>query len=194
MVPNPPDIELCKEVRENNSNDALQELIKRHSPLCFSLYQKYRPYICGSGAFFDDVCRDKDTVIWQAACSYNGTTQFNTWLGNNIRYQCLSIIKKEGQHTIAKENFTDFYPVTDPEVEKRERVESVQYILNVLNGINDPRVRDVFELRYLSGRDLSWLAIGEEIGVSIQTAINLHEKGKKFLEDKIKCGELLDFV
>jgi DNA-directed RNA polymerase specialized sigma subunit len=32
---------------------------------------------------------------------------------------------------------------------------------------------------------MSWKKIGEHIGVSTQTAINLHEKGKKVVRGKI---------
>ena len=57
----------------------------------------------------------------------------------------------------------------------------------------DKRIKKVFELRYLGsdGKE-SWSRIGENMSVSTQTAINLHDRGLKVLRKKMGSEVFFD--
>ena len=66
--------------------------------------------------------------------------------------------------------------------QSQERQDTLEYIFNLLSQLKDKRIKKVFELRYLGGDGKeSWSKIGEDMGVSTQTAINLHDRGTKVL-------------
>ncbi len=190
------ELELIKEVKEHQSDEALKELIQLHSPLCYNIFKRYQPTIVASGACFQDICQEKDMVLYQAVMSYDPTlnTKFTTWLGNNIRYHCLSVIGSENKELNNKEWLVDYYPDIDPQIEKKEITDTTEYIFSILREMKDERISKVFEHRYLTGEVAPWHFVADKVGLSIQTAINLHEKGRKFLKGKLNSGKFLEFV
>ena len=58
--------------------------------------------------------------------------------------------------------------------------------------MKDYGISNVFTFRYFSGdkKDSSWEIVAKKIGVSTQTAINLHNKGKKVLKKKLLSSDL----
>ena len=67
--------------------------------------------------------------------------------------------------------------------------------MNILSQVKDKRIKKIFELRYFSGEaKLTWNKISDSLGISIQTAINLHERGRKILRKKVSSENLEDFV
>jgi DNA-directed RNA polymerase specialized sigma subunit len=53
----------------------------------------------------------------------------------------------------------------------------------------------VFNLRYFSGeKKLTWQKVAKKLDISTQTAINLHEKGRKILKNKLKNEESSDLI
>jgi DNA-directed RNA polymerase specialized sigma subunit len=75
------------------------------------------------------------------------------------------------------------------------RQDSLEYIFNLLSQLKDKRIEKVFELRYLGddGKE-SWSRIGENMSVSTQTAINLHDRGLKVLRKKMGSEVFFDKV
>jgi DNA-directed RNA polymerase specialized sigma subunit len=69
----------------------------------------------------------------------------------------------------------------DPNSQKEMR----SFIFEELGRMRDSRVREVYSLRYFSGGKMTWAKIGERLGFSSQTAINLHKKGAELLKRKI---------
>jgi len=194
------DIELVNNVQEDNCQDSLKELINRHSALCYNVYQKYGSTLSSSGVFFDDVVKEKDYVIYKSAMSYNPdkNTKFSTWVGNHARYHCLNLINAN-QKYIAVDDSTLNYFVENNESrigsQPQGRQDSLEYIFNLLSQLKDKRVKKVFELRYLGpdGKE-SWSKIGENMSVSTQTAINLHDRGLKILRKKMGSEVFFDKV
>ena len=71
--------------------------------------------------------------------------------------------------------------------DKQKVKDEASYVFEVLDRIKDKRISKIFRMRYFSGDPkMTWKKIGEKIGVSTQTVINLHEKGKKMVKIKAK--------
>ena len=90
------DLELIDRVKEKNCSDCLQELINRHSPLCYDICKKYSHVFPANGVRAEDVMLEKNYLIYKSAMSYkqDKKTKFSTWLGNQMRYLCLNSINK----------------------------------------------------------------------------------------------------
>ena len=193
------DIELVNNVQEDNCQDSLKELINRHSALCYNVYQKYGSTLSSSGVFFDDVVKEKDYVIYKSAMSYNPekNTKFSTWVGNHARYHCLNLINANQKYIAVDDSTLNYFmennhPHPDSS-QVQERQDTLEYIFNLLSQLKDKRVKRVFELRYLGsdGKE-SWSKIGENMGISTQTAINLHDRGTKILRKKMTSEVFFD--
>jgi len=186
------DLELIEKVKVDNDSDSFVELSRRHTPLCKNIYNRYQSSITSSGLCFEDVKDEKDNVIYKALMSYqpDKNVKFSTWLGNSVKYHCLNSINSNGR-TIAMEE-KDLVKVSDSQdlVKANENIEIEQkeYVYNILNQLSDERIRKIFMLRFFSNspKKKSWSKIGEEIGVSTQTALNLYRKGLKILKIKVK--------
>ena len=193
----PTDLSLIRNIKSNNCESSLKELIDRHSRLCFDIYHKYLPAIKASGMFPDDAINEKDYIIYKSAISFNPEkkTKFSTWLGNQIRYNCLNKINKSRPHMLLEDEESDFL------MEKNDQpdfLEMKEYVLNILSQLKDERIKKIFEIRYFSGtrKCVTWEKIGRNMNVSSQTAINLHNKGKKILVRKMKSKRTFraDFI
>jgi len=182
----PTDLFLIGKIKQNNCENSLKELIDRHSRLCFDIYHKYLPAIKASGMFPDDAINEKDYIIYKSAISFNPEkkTKFSTWLGNQIRYNCLNKINKSKPHMLLEDEESEFL------IEKNDKpnlAEIKEYIINILDQLKDERIRRIFEIRYFSGtrKCVTWEKIGLRLKMSSQTAINLHNRGKKILLKKM---------
>jgi RNA polymerase sigma factor (sigma-70 family) len=199
------DIELTIEVKDKKCSKSLNKLISRHSPLCFNIYQRYTPAMASSGVNVQDVYKERDFLIYQSAISYNPDkkTKFSTWLGNQVRYFCLNSMNnsKKRDFTV-DENTLSFLIDKERLCKEREGYwqtsdkEVNEYALNLLSQIKDSRVKKIFKLRYFNGesKPTTWVKIGIIMNVSTQTAINLHEKGKKIILKKMRSEDFLDRI
>jgi len=192
------DIELIDKIKQEGDNNSLIELSRRHTPLCSDIYKKYSLYISASGNYLPDVIGEKDSVIYKAALSFNPTkgAKFSTWLGNNIRFQCLDAINVKHK-SISVESETLNYIFDSIEAEKEQsQEENIDYVFSLLRQIKDKRILRIFEIRYLENQSkiISWAEISKIIGVSTQTAINLHKRGLKILKSKMKSCKFFDEI
>jgi len=193
------DIELVNNVQEDNCQQSLKELINRHSALCYNVYQRYGNTLTSSGVCFDDVVKEKDYIIYKSAMSYNPekNTKFSTWVGNHARYHCLNLINANQKYITVEDSTLNYFvennePYSDSS-KVHERQDTLEYIFNILSQLKDSRVKKVFEHRYLDedGKK-SWSKIGADMKISTQTAINLHDRGKKILKKKMNSELLFD--
>ena len=74
--------------------------------------------------------------------------------------------------------------------------ETVDYIDSLLSSMRDDRVKEIFKLRYFSGNEklTTWNKIAKSLNISTQTAINLHEKARLFLKNKIQSKNSFDLI
>jgi RNA polymerase sigma factor (sigma-70 family) len=183
---------LIKRIKTDACNDSLKELIGRHSGLCYKVISKYLVPVQSRGKNFQDLISNKDYFVYKAALSFNlnKKTKFSTWLGNYVRYKCLDFLNesnflsvaqpKEALIQINKRAAANF----EDEFNLRHKKECV---FDVLLDLKDQRIPKIYKLRYFTTYPkMTWKKIGEKIGVSTQTVINLHEKGKRIVKIKVK--------
>ena len=72
------------------------------------------------------------------------------------------------------------------------------YVFDILRKLQDKRIHRVFKLRYfdknIKKKKATWSTIALKINTSTQTAINLHTRGVKILNRKLKSKETYDFI
>ena len=125
------DKELVIKVRDSNCNTSLKTLIHKHSALCFDICKKYSNAISKNGLRVEDVTQEKEFIIYKSAMSFNPDkgAKFSTWLGNQIRYNCLNKINKSRPHMLLEDEESDFL------IEKNDEpdfLEIKEYVLNIM--------------------------------------------------------------
>ena len=185
------DVELVAKIQLESCNNSLKELINRHSALCVDIYKKYTPALCASGVPFNDIYEDKDYIVYKSALSFKPEkkVKFSTWLGNQVRYHCLNAINSKGYliNVETNDDLDFFIDQTQDRKEEENKLE-LQYIFSILAQLKDPRIKEVFNLRYFKTdkKKMPWSEIGKKMNVSTQTAINLHHRGLEILNKKMK--------
>lgn len=184
------DTELIDRVKDCQCNDSLKEIINRHSALCYDIYNKYSKTLKSNGELINNIDLEKDYIIYKSILSYDPSrkTKFSTWLGNFTRYYCLNLINSEKKYvpmeatllnSIKEKEANSIEPQQDKDIE--------EFISNLLDKMKDKRIEKVFKLRYFSdfARKNTWVNIARELKISPQTAINLHNRGKKIIARKM---------
>tara|TARA_R100000152_G_C6779945_1_gene212108 strand:- start:1696 stop:2298 length:603 start_codon:yes stop_codon:yes gene_type:complete len=183
------DTELIIKVKKNNCNQSLKTLIQRHSALCFDICKKYSSAISKNGLRVEDVTEEKEFLIYKSAISFNPEkkTKFSTWLGNQVRYYCLNLMNKNNLIP-TEDGQLDFFINKDVNYEPYSIEEKMDYINNIVDQIKDKRIQKIITLRYFNNpnKKTPWNKVAEEIGVSTQTAINLHNKAMGLLRTKME--------
>jgi len=196
MIKQLDDNTLVDRIKNENCAEALTELISRHSPICFSVIKKYLPKITSLGIPASDVYDEKDYIIWRAAMNFNPDkkSKISTWISNQVRYKCLNLISHRREFAIDSDAM-DYLIDNSPNTDTKEK-NFKNYIINVLNQINDPRIKKIYKLRYFNDSDkpCPWSQIGKKLKISAQTAINLHNKHKTLIKNKLKSKNRSDFI
>ena len=187
------DTELIINVKNNNCNNSLKTLIRRHSALCFDVCKKYSSAISKNGLRVEDVTDEKEFIIYKSAMSFNPEkkTKFSTWLGNQVRYHCLNLMNKNNL-VLTEDPQLDYFINKDVDYEPYSMKEKMDYVDNLVNQIKDKRVAKIIRMRYFNNpsKKTPWNRVAAEIGVSTQTAINLHNKAIKILRNKMENKNL----
>ena len=190
---------LLNKVRDNNCSDSLNKIIEMHSPLFYDIYKKYYFALSQRGISQNDMEGERDYIIYKAIEKFNPNrkTKFSTWLGNYTRYYCLNLLSCKKRHIYMEDDGLDFYSsADDPATETGERGEVKEFVMHLLGRMKDSRVKKIFHLRYFCDKikKNTWSQIGKNLNISTQTAINLHDKGKKMLRNKLSSKENEDFI
>ena len=87
------DEQLITKIKTEACNSSLNQLINKHTGLCYDIYKKYLPSQELSGNYSINIENDKDYIIYKSALSFDETKKikFSTWLGNQVKYQCLNL-------------------------------------------------------------------------------------------------------
>jgi len=173
------DLYLINKVKLKKDEDSLKELIERHSGIYIDMVNRYIPESL-EGVSKHDLLQDKDYCIYDAAIKYNKdkNTKFGTYVGNLARWKCLNIYNKN-----IKFPQVNIGEIFDMEVSEKSAVNSIEYeeeirnAISIINKIKDHRVRQIFKMRYCSGKKLTpWKKIAKKLDLSIQGCINIHNK------------------
>ena len=188
------DNELVKNIKnDKKAEDSLQELIGRHTGIYLDIVNKYTKN--GNSTNKLDLIDEKDYNIYQAALKYKDDkgTKFPTFLGNETKWICLNKHnkkKKEPQVSIEDIKESDILENKHSKVSSEE-LEIFSEAIKFSKNHQDERVEKIFEMRYITGEKnkvMPWKKISEELNMSIQGCINIHnsaiEKFKIELKDK----------
>ncbi|MBC8412031.1 MAG: sigma-70 family RNA polymerase sigma factor [Rhodobacteraceae bacterium] len=193
-VNNLEDLQLVDNIKKDKkTEDCLQELIGRHTGIYLDIVNKYTSN--GNVTNRLDLIDEKAYNIYQAALKYEGDkgTKFPTFLGNETKWICLNKFnkrKKDPQLSIDDVKESD---ILHPKKEKikKEDLEVFSEAIKLSKTHKDKRVEKIFEMRYITGEKnkvMPWKKISEELNMSIQGCINIHnsavEKFKIELKDK----------
>ena len=194
LVNNLEDLQLVDNIKKDTkTEDCLQELIGRHTGIYLDIVNKYT--LNGNTTNRLDLIDEKDYNIYQAALKYEGDrgTKFPTFLGNETKWICLNKFnkrKKDPQLSIDDVKESD---ILHPKKEKikKEDLEVFSEAIKLSKTHKDKRVEKIFEMRYITGEKnkvMPWKKISEELNMSIQGCINIHnsavEKFRIELKDK----------
>lgn len=190
------DNELVKEVKDNACSDSLLELSKRHSKLCFSVYNQYQNGITAAGKNFEDVVRDKDLMIWKSCLSFdlNKGSKFSTWLANQVTYQCLTEVSRNRNNNLSLEDEEAQVFLSNQTGTYDQNPHLKDYFTHILTSLKDTRIHKIYDMRYFDGEFRSWDSIGKEMKLSIETVIKLHDKGLDFLKRKLTSPTITDIT
>ncbi len=177
------------DVQLKGCSDSLSSVISRYTPVFLSMYSKFYHSMKESGVNPSDVLEDKDLIIYESAKTFNSGkgSSFCTWLSNNTRYRCLHLINKANKMSKLRERVKINNELSFNNFNKNIfKVKELNvHIFSILDQLKDKRISSVFKLRYFSGPRMTWSKIGQELGFSSQTAINLHTRGAETLKKKI---------
>ena len=194
------DNQLVWRMKARKCDQCLLELIGRHEKLFFKISQRYFPAsLFRNGQSVEDLIGSRESIIYECAINYRShrKVKFSTWVGNFVRYKCLNYLNKNSRY-INMEDDSLHYMLNSKSLEEHSKLkkeEDFDYVFNILKQMKDPRIRKVFDLRYLSGeKKKTWGEIGEEMNISSQTAINLHNKGKGIIAKKMTSERYADKI
>jgi DNA-directed RNA polymerase specialized sigma subunit len=179
------DPELTELVKDCDNEEALGLLIERHSGIYVDMVRRYASKSLPSNDIVD-IIRDKDLIIYKAALDYDeNKAKFSTHVGNKAKYLCLSkkTARKNGRSMLPfdsidySEESSELHPDESCDIK-----ESMLTVIDLINNHRDNRVKIIFKERYFGGERgklQTWKNIGEQIGISAQGCINIHDKTLK---------------
>lgn len=188
---------LLKQVIDNNCNDSFKKLSVLYARFYYKIILRYSAPLYKAGMSKKDIEVEKDFILFKAIKSFNAKqkTKFSTWFCNYSRYHVLNLINYSKKNRILEHEDIDAAAnVKVYTVDKKN--DTLLYLLSLLNSLKDSRVREIYEARYFSGgrKVATWDKVAKKVGVSTQTAINLHEKTKPLLKAKVASENFFDFV
>ena len=187
---------LVERIRGSNCENSLEELIKRHSPLCFKIIKKYSSTFFANNIDIGEASADKNLIIWNSAKSFNTekNVKFSTWLANQVKYSCLNSINKKTKDRLVTTEDEMLDVLKNSCVEEAD-TNLFEFTDNILAQLKDKRIKKIFSMRYSSHcKKPSWCVVAKRMDISTQTAINLHNRGIDVLRRKIKSEKFLDSI
>jgi len=192
------DLSLVKKVKSNNCNDSFIKLSSSYENFYFSIAKKYTPALLKMGMSKDDIKSEQYYILYKAISSFDAKqkTKFSTWFCNCSRYHFLNYINSNKKYVLSEEKTIDFFNNKDILLVVDKNSDMLDYLTSLLSSFKDKRVYDVYKLRYFSSNEklTTWNKIAKKLGMSTQTAINLHEKARSFLKTKIQSKNSFDLV
>ena len=192
------DLSLVKKIKSKNCNDSFIKLSSSYENFYFSIAKKYTPALLKMGMNKDDIKSEQYYILYKAISSFDAKqkTKFSTWFCNCSRYHFLNYINSNKKYVVSEEKTIDFFNNKDILLVVDKNCDMLDYLNSLLSSFKDKRVYDVYKLRYFSNNEklTTWNKIAKKLGMSTQTAINLHEKARLFLKTKIQSKNSFDLI
>ncbi len=192
------DSQLTKKLKSHGCEKSFLELCRRYENVYYKICQKYRHALVKSGVQPEDVYAEKDLIVLKCALSFDPgrKTKFSTWLGNYAKFTCLNYVnsKKYTFNTDSQE-LHDYIEETQQVPDHTNNLnEEYEILKRTIEGLKDSRIKRIFEMRYFSEhkKGRTWKNISENLGMSIQTAINLHKRGLEIMKNRLKNKIVVD--
>lgn len=185
------DNELVLQIVEDKSSDAMEELVKRHKDLYYSICHKYNKRY--PNLILSDLLNDIYYVFYKSVVSYKPSknTKFSTWMAHMTRFNCLRTNSEIHNLVPIDEVIESSIPVNkDDDVHSFENKELQKFIFNHLKKLDDKRIHKIFFLKFIEGnkgnKTMSFADIGKIMGLSFSHVINLYKKGQKSIKTKLE--------
>ena len=182
------DLSLINKIKSDGDDSCLIELINRHSGIYVYIVDKYTKHK-NSVVNRDFIMDDKDYTIYQSALDYNPdkNSKFSTFLANQTKWKCLNAI-----NAMKNKRFSSIDKVynkisdEDDSCEILSKMEAFDVFNSMLEQESDPRVKKIIDIRYntTNNRLVPWRTASEELKLSIQGCINIHNKFIKKVKHK----------
>ena len=175
------DYTLISNIQEENDEGSLLEIIDRHSGIFHTMVNQFMSHPhCSLDK--SQLVGEKDSTIYSAALNYDPTrkTKFSTHLANQTKWKCLNILnKKKNRKEFSideSNNYTE--PFCESFIREIDKDEAFSLFQNCLKKEKDERVKKIIDIRYgVDNNKLTpWRKIAEELDMSIQGCINIHNK------------------
>jgi len=184
------DLQLVREVKEAKSQDALLELVERHSGLFHKTISKNLPFSKNSWDV-EELVQRKEHLFYEAIETFDPdrNIKFHTWLANKTKYLCLSQrskLRDEPDFCEFDEGFggeTHLSPY-----EYLSKKEEVERILFLASKRCTPKALEIFEKKYFGGENnagLSFTEIAKEMEISPQAVQASHAKTLKVIKKAV---------
>jgi RNA polymerase sigma factor (sigma-70 family) len=180
------DLSLIKKVKNDGDETSLNQLIERHSGIYLDMVNSVIPNDCD---FLDknDIIDEKNISIYKAILNFDPdrNTKFSTYLGNETKWKCLNMFNRGTKYKyIDIDDLKEDCNFTETKlIENISSKEMITKIFQKAENHVDKRVSKIIELRYKVGdknKTMPWKNISEQLNVSVQGCINIHDR---FIEE-----------
>ena len=178
-------------VREEKNDEALIQLMQRHSGIFHKTVTDYLPPSLNYGER-EDVYEEKPSYFFDAILSFDESrnAKFVTWLANRTRYSMLTKRSKEKAKPIFCEFDESLGGVTGltPDTYYEKRTDSEKVLQLVFDKYGED-MYDLFKDKYFGGPNRTgktFNEIADGLGVSPQAIQAKHRTVLKFLKRKLK--------
>lgn len=193
-----PDAYLVINVKNSNCEDSFEKLSSSYDNFYFSVARKYSTSLNKMGMSKEEIKFEKDFILYKAIHSFDQKqkTKFSTWFCNCVRYHFLNYLNYNRKHSFNESFSSEIISNKNVLFTNDKNTELYDYLSSLLSSFKDARVNEVYRLRYFSGscKPVTWNTIAKKLNISTQTAINLHEKARLFLKNKIASKNSFDFI
>ena len=199
MPPTHSDKELTDNLKlDIDTESSLQELINRHSGIFLDIVTNYVPKNSTTGCR-QDLINDLEYHIYNAGLKYDHTknTKFSTFLGNEAKWACLNQYNKNKKYLITDTDEGRFIYENNLSTPQEPFVDEKMLlkIFNIIEHHPDKRVQKIFQLRYIDpqyNKLTPWKTVSNELKMSIQGCINIHNSAIKVIRKELKNTHELD--
>ncbi|NDG51694.1 MAG: sigma-70 family RNA polymerase sigma factor [Flavobacteriia bacterium] len=188
------DIELINNLQSQvNQKESLELLVERHSGIYLDMVNCYaspnNPYID-----YNELINDKEYKIYSAAIKFDSTkgAKFSTYLGNETKWICLNTYNRNKRRPVWHSDHIENMPKDDSfecdSISESIKEDLFNKVLNVISEHPDRRVEKIFKMRYIIGHKnkvMPWKKIGDEMNLSIQGCINIHNSAIKSFQHQL---------
>lgn len=185
---------LIQRIKTDCKEEDLISLIKTMNPFMdYSFYYYRRRYPKCYNLIWKDFSDNKPYLVYQAVCKFNPEkSKFTTFMMNQIKYYCLKQVL-DCLPRIESSEKEELFLMDTATIKEEDNSELFQRIHDYINHIPDERIREIFKLRYYSGKKQTYQTIGKKFNQSRQWVQILHERGLKLLRNKFNskssCNE-----